>query len=71
MKFSLQLSGPHWGCSMAPIVPVNSISHSIPDWRFWIGTESDRRYILQVWWRQDSCEVDLPRGNDRGCKIQK
>ena len=37
-------------------------SHSIPDWRFWNGTESDRRYILQVQWRQDSCEMDFPRG---------
>ena len=60
---------------MALIVPVRCVSHSspeiqihdshsIPDWRFWVGTESDRRYILQVQWRQDSCEVDLPRGND-------
>ena len=45
--------------SMAPEIHD---SHSIPDWRFWNGTESDRRYILQVQWRQDSCEVDFPRG---------
>ena len=42
---------------------ASDIHHSIPDWRFWIGTESDRRYVLQVQWRQDSCEVDLPRGS--------